>query len=272
MSDKDKLVIIVFSFIFLVSFFFLFLTGPYPNGALFQYLFFIAALTMAFTGFLGATGTFATKDQTLGGGAAIFIVMVLSVVGLKFSFEPEDALAKLVHSAKIINKNEELSVESATDYARNIMEEYPKLKEENSKLTVSNLDLSKKAKEVQEKLESSQKALKKTQETLTTCQKGSKECQDKLKQCRPQELSLVVHPLSSPFNILLPDDEVSIVNIDGDNNLSGIQKDGKKYKVPLSVLKGGFMMQLRNQSYKFEPLIVRYDYDNTLLELYVTNK
>lgn len=260
MSDKDKLVVIVFFFIFLVSFFFLFFTGPYPNGALFQYLFFIAALTMAFTGFLGATGTFSTKDQTLGGGAAIFIVMVLSVVGLKSIFGPDDALAKLVQLANKM-ENKEFSTTDAISYTMDIMEKYPKLEKEILELS----DANKKTRELQDKLELSQKTSKKHQESLGVCQKDLKECQK-----RPRELSLVVHPLSSPFSILLPDEEVSIINVDGDNNLSGIQKDGKKYRVPLSVLKGGFMMQLRNQDYRFDPLIARYDYDNSLLELYVT--
>lgn len=60
MSDKDKVIILILFSVFLASFFAMFKLGDYPNSSLFQYLFFIAALTMAFTGFLGATGTFST--------------------------------------------------------------------------------------------------------------------------------------------------------------------------------------------------------------------
>ena len=94
MSDKDKLVILILFFVFLASFFVMFKLDV-PDVSFFQYLFFIAALTMAFTGFLGATGTFSTTGQTLGGGAAIFLVMALAVVGLK-SHVDNASLKKLV--------------------------------------------------------------------------------------------------------------------------------------------------------------------------------
>jgi hypothetical protein len=96
MSDKDKMIILILFSVFLISFFVMFKLGDYPNSSLFQYLFFIAALTMAFTGFLGATGTFSTTGQTLGGGAAIFLTMVLAVVGLKPYFDINNSLNELV--------------------------------------------------------------------------------------------------------------------------------------------------------------------------------
>ncbi len=96
MSDKDKIIILILFSVFLAGFFAMFKFGNYPNSSLFQYLFFIAALTMIFTVFLGATGTFSTTGQTLGGGAAIFITMVLAVVGLKPYFEIDNSLNDLV--------------------------------------------------------------------------------------------------------------------------------------------------------------------------------
>ena len=69
MNDKDKFVVLILFFVFLASFFAMFKLDVQPDVSFFQYLFFIAALTMAFTGFLGATGTFNTTGQTLGGGA-----------------------------------------------------------------------------------------------------------------------------------------------------------------------------------------------------------
>jgi hypothetical protein len=95
MNDKDKIVILILFFVFLASFFAMFKLDV-PDVSFFQYLFFIAALTMAFTGFLGATGTFSTTGQTLGGGAAIFLVMVVAVVGLKSYFEIDNSLKELV--------------------------------------------------------------------------------------------------------------------------------------------------------------------------------
>jgi hypothetical protein len=96
MSDQDKLIILVLFFVFLASFFILFKLDVQADVSFFQYLFFIAALTMAFTGFLGATGTFSTTGQTIGGGAAIFLIMVLAVVGLKPYFEVDNSLKELV--------------------------------------------------------------------------------------------------------------------------------------------------------------------------------
>lgn len=96
MSDKDKLIILVLFFVFFASFFGIFIFGPdRPDSELFQYLFFIAALTMAFTGFLGSTGTFTTTGQTLGGGAAIFIVMGLVIIMVKPYFGEGKALQEI---------------------------------------------------------------------------------------------------------------------------------------------------------------------------------
>jgi hypothetical protein len=123
MSDKDKLVILALFFIFLISFFvfFIVLSGR-TDSSLFQYLFFIAALTMAFTGFLGATGTFTTQGQTLGGGAAIFLILVLAVVGLKPYFEKDNSLIELVSLMKS-NPTEELSVNDAIQRSINQIED-----------------------------------------------------------------------------------------------------------------------------------------------------
>ncbi len=96
MSDKDKLIILVLFFVFFASFFGIFIFGPdRPDSELFQYLFFIAALTMAFTGFLGSTGTFTTTGQTLGGGAAIFIVMGLVIIMVRPHFGEGKALQEI---------------------------------------------------------------------------------------------------------------------------------------------------------------------------------
>jgi len=119
MSDKDKLVILILFFVFLVSFFiFVIVLGDRGDSTLFQYLLFIAALTMAFTGFLGATGNFTTQGQTLGGGAAIFLILVLGVVGLKPYFEPDNSLKKLVGMMKA-NPDEKLSNNEALLRAMN---------------------------------------------------------------------------------------------------------------------------------------------------------
>jgi hypothetical protein len=123
MSDRDKLVVLGLFFIFLISFFVLFiLLGDKPDSKLFQYMFFIAALTMAFTGFLGATGTFATQGQTLGGGAAIFLVMVVAVVGLKPYFATDNLMLDIVEIAKY-NPAEELSADTAVKRVKNILEQ-----------------------------------------------------------------------------------------------------------------------------------------------------
>lgn len=96
MSDKDKLIILVLFFVFFASFFGIFIFGSdRPDSELFQYLFFIAALTMAFTGFLGSTGTFTTTGQTLGGGAAIFIVMGLVIIMIRPHFGEGRALQEI---------------------------------------------------------------------------------------------------------------------------------------------------------------------------------
>lgn len=127
MSDKDKLVILALFFIFLISFFVFFIVlGDRQDSSLFQYLFFIAALTMAFTGFLGATGTFTTQGQTLGGGAAIFLVLVLAVVGLKPYFEKDNSLIELVNLMKA-SPTEELSANDAIQRSINQVENSRKI-------------------------------------------------------------------------------------------------------------------------------------------------
>ncbi|NJO15965.1 MAG: APC family permease [Thioploca sp.] len=123
MSDKDKIIILILFSVFLASFFAMFKLGDYPNSSLFQYLFFIAALTMTFTGFLGATGTFSTTGQTLGGGAAIFIAMVLAVVGLKPYFDINNSLNELVLLMKF-PPEEKLSPNEAVLRANNQIKEY----------------------------------------------------------------------------------------------------------------------------------------------------
>jgi hypothetical protein len=140
MSDKDKLVILALFFIFLISFFVFFIVlGDRPDSRLFQYLFFIAALTMAFTGFLGATGTFTTQGQTLGGGAAIFLILVLAVVGLMPYFEKDNSLIELVSLMKT-NPTEELSVNDAIQRSLNQIEDLREtsgeLKQCSEKLTL----------------------------------------------------------------------------------------------------------------------------------------
>lgn len=123
MSDRDKLVVLGLFFIFLISFFVLFiLLGDIPDSKLFQYMFFIAALTMAFTGFLGATGTFATQGQTLGGGAAIFLVMVVAVVGLKPHFATDNLMLDIVEIAKY-SPTEELTADTAVKRIKSTIEE-----------------------------------------------------------------------------------------------------------------------------------------------------
>lgn len=112
MSDKDKLIVLILFFVFLASFFAMFKLDV-PDIGLFRYLFFIAALTMAFTGFLGATGTFNTTGQTLGGGAAIFLVLVLAVAGLKPYFEIDNSLRELVSLIKKSSPEEKLSTNDA---------------------------------------------------------------------------------------------------------------------------------------------------------------
>ena len=131
MSDKDKLVILILFFVFLASFFVMFKLDD-TGVSFFQYLFFIAALTMAFTGFLGATGTFNTTGQTLGGGAAIFLVMVVAVVGLKPYFD-DNSLKELVLLMKSFPQ-EKLSTNDAVSRAISEIEAGVMVTKENEQL------------------------------------------------------------------------------------------------------------------------------------------
>ena len=107
----DKLIILGLLLVFLSGFFVLFIKYPgHPDSGLFQYLFFITSLTMAFTGFFGATGTFKTKGQTLGGGAAIFVVMVVALAALKPVFSQDNFKNEIIKLAGTKIKLEEAMV------------------------------------------------------------------------------------------------------------------------------------------------------------------
>ncbi len=241
MSDRDKFVVLGLFFIFLISFFVLFiLFGHEPDSKLFQYMFLIAALTMAFTGFLGATGTFTTQGQTLGGGAAIFLVMVVAVVGLKPYFATDNYMLEIVEIAKSkSNSTEDLSTEVAV---KRVEDAFEKIQEMRHLLKMDSA----------EPLEAMIPRLKASL---------SKTCSGR------ETLTMVIRSLEAPHKIFQTSDG-KFKGYLGNNKL--VETKEGKYEFPMAELQREMIfMEKLSKNIKLDNVILEYHDDIPELQLYV---
>jgi hypothetical protein len=255
MSDKDKLVILILFFVFLASFFAMFKLDA-PDVSFFQYLFFIAALTMAFTGFLGATGTFNTTGQTLGGGAAIFLVMVVAVVGLKPYFD-DNSLKELVLLMKS-SPQEKLSTNDAVSKVNTII-----------KKLVSSMS------SPQEKLsinEAVSLAISRSEDNIALNKKIAQSEKELASfKAKQDKLSLAIRYSHLPYRPITDNDDLLEVKNTGSGQLEF--KEGK-YEFSTKDLQNEFIyIKPRTDNLRFGPEIyLKYDYNIPEIQFFVKEK
>jgi hypothetical protein len=98
--DYPKIICSILTFVFLAVFLTLFIGfSYYPRSSLFQYMAFIASLTMAFTAFFGATGALKGTKQELTGAAAIFFILC-GVISFINAFFPPVCQCKVNYKLK----------------------------------------------------------------------------------------------------------------------------------------------------------------------------